>query len=86
MFKRIIAISICAVLLTSCTQPDRTVRILEDQGYTNIQTQPFGPVQLFQCSEDDTFRTPFTAESSTGRQVTGVVCAGILKGATVRFD
>jgi hypothetical protein len=43
-------------------------------------------MQLFQCSEDDTFRTPFTAESSTGRQVTGVVCSGILKGATVRFD
>ncbi len=86
MIKRIIAISICALLLTSCTQPDRTTRILEDQGYSNIQTHSFGFMQLFQCSEDDTFRTPFTAESSSGRQVTGVVCSGILKGATVRFD
>jgi hypothetical protein len=30
MIKRIIAISICALLLTSYTQPDRTTRILED--------------------------------------------------------
>jgi hypothetical protein len=86
MIKRIIAITICSILLTSCTQPDRTIRILEDQGYYNIQTHGFGIMQLSQCSEDDTFRIPFTAESSTGRQVTGVVCSGILKGATVRFD
>lgn len=86
MINRLIILSLCAVLLTSCTQPDRTVNLLKQQGYTEIKTQPYNIGTFFACSEDDQFRTPFTAKSPNGSLVSGVVCSGILKGATIRFN
>jgi biotin synthase-related radical SAM superfamily protein len=76
------AIVLSLIGLTGCTQPDRTVEILQRDGYTNIETQGYA---VFGCSEDDWFRTKFTAEKN-GQQVSGAVCAGMLKGATVRFN
>lgn len=70
------------VALIGCSQPDKTVSILEAQGFTNVKTQGFS---IFGCGQDDNFSTKFTAEKD-GKTVSGVVCGGILKGSTVRFD
>lgn len=86
MFKMLSIIALCAILLTSCTQPDRSTRILEEQGYSEIQTLPYNLRSHFACSEDDDFRTPFIAKAQNGNTVKGVVCSGFFKGATVRFD
>jgi hypothetical protein len=75
--------SLLAVILSGCTAPDRTVRVLEDAGYSNIEIQGYA---WFSCSEDDTYATRFTAQGPTGRQASGAVCAGLLKGATIRLD
>jgi hypothetical protein len=73
-----------ALVLTACTQPDDSKRVLESAGYTNVQT---GGYDFFNCSEDDTFKTRFTATGPNGKQVAGVVCAGLFfKGSTIRID
>lgn len=71
------------ILLAGCTAPDKTVSLLESSGYTNIETTGY---RVFGCSEDDFFHTGFVAKGSNGRKVTGVVCSGLLKGSTIRFD
>lgn len=75
---------LCSIViaLTGCSQPEKTVTILESQGFTNVKTHGFS---MFGCGQDDNFSTKFTAEKD-GKTVSGVVCGGILKGSTVRFD
>lgn len=69
--------------LTSCTQPDKAYMILERDGYTNINIEGYA---WFGCSEDDNYRTKFTAIKNN-QSVEGVVCSGFMKGSTVRtFD
>ncbi|MEB3755108.1 hypothetical protein [Acinetobacter sp. MD2(2019)] len=58
-------------------------KALQANGFTNIQTHGRA---FFSCSEDDTFATKFTAKNSAGKTVTGAVCSGWLKGATIRYD
>ena len=38
------------------------------------------------CAKDDEFRTGFAATAPNGERVTGVVCSGWMKGATLRLD
>ena len=85
MIKKLSVIAVCSLLLTSCTQPERSRRVLEDQGFTDIQIQPYSLRGHFSCSNDDRFRTPFIARSQNGKIVSGVVCSGIFKAATPRF-
>lgn len=77
--KRLI---ILAGVLTACVAPDASVRALQNQGFTNIETKGWQP---FTCAESDTFSTGFTATNPQGRRVGGVVCCGVLKNCTVRF-
>ena len=81
--KSIITVIALSLFLCSCTNPNVAVRVLSDQGYTNIQTKGYG---WFECSEDDTFATRFIATNVNGKNVSGTVCSGLLKGATIRFD
>lgn len=75
---------IAALLAAGCTQPDHARRVLEAQGYTDIQMDGY---DFLNCSKDDTYHDKFTAKGPTGQRVSGVVCAGLLfKGATVRLD
>ncbi len=78
-----IAVVLSLCLLTSCTQPDESYKVLSDQGYTNIETTGY---KAFACSKDDTFHTGFTATSVAGKPVSGTVCSGWLKGSTIRID
>lgn len=68
--------------LSGCTSSDDARRILEADGYTNIQIIGY---QWFDCAKDDFYHTGFTAQKN-GKTISGTVCAGLLfKGATIRF-
>lgn len=82
MKKLFTALLLCFAL-GACTAPDRSLQVLEGAGYTHIELTGYS---LFACSEDDTFSTGFKATGPTGKRVTGTVCAGLLKGATIRMD
>ena len=82
--KRILLLVICAaaLLLNGCTRPDAARRMLEQNGYTNIEITGYS---FFMCSDSDSFSTGFKAKAPNGRQVEGAVCDAFLKGATIRF-
>ena len=66
-----------------CTAPDRTYETLDKAGYKHIEV---GGHSWFECGEDDTFATEFTAVNPSGRRVSGTVCCGLVaKGCTIRF-
>lgn len=82
--KTLITISLfVSVFWIGCVAPDEARRVLEQQGYTEIQT---GGYAFWACSEDDRIRTKFTATSPSGHRVSGAVCSGLLlKNSTIRF-
>ena len=82
MSKLLLALLVC-IAATGCTAPDRSRTVLEGAGYTHIE---FTGYSWFACSEDDTYRTAFKAIGPTGKAVSGTVCAGLFKGATIRMD
>jgi major membrane immunogen (membrane-anchored lipoprotein) len=71
-----------ALLLTACTDEDKTRRTLEESGFTDITT---GGYDFMACSDSDSFHTHFTATNAQGRRVKGTVCCGWIKSCTVRF-
>jgi len=79
----IVALSLIAALSAGCTSSGDATRALQGAGYTNIELTGY---RFFGCGEDDTFHTGFQAVGPTGQRVSGVVCSGVLKGATVRID
>ncbi|MGL5936164.1 MAG: hypothetical protein ACRCZI_11160 [Cetobacterium sp.] len=77
-------ITIALVLvLCACTQPGKARSTLSAQGYRDINLTGYG---WFACGHGDYFADGFEATSPAGIRVTGTVCAGWLKGATIRFD
>lgn len=70
-------------LVSACTDEPRARNVLSAQGFTDIQIEGYA---VFGCGEDDTFATRFSAKAQNGRRVSGVVCSGLLKGSTVRYD
>jgi len=81
--KKLIMGIICLALLAGCTDATKARTILEAQGYTQVHITGYRP---WACSEEDFFKTGFTALTPTAQRITGTVCSGLLKGATVRFD
>lgn len=80
--KRVLFV-VLLLCLTGCTRPDHAKQILAAQGYTHIEITGY---RLWACDDSDTFSTGFKAINSNGYQVAGVVCEGIFKNATIRFD
>lgn len=80
--KKLIIIA-TAIILTACSDAPTATKALEGAGYSEVTIT--GP-KVFGCSDDDTFRTGFIAKGVNGKQVTGVVCSGFLKGSTIRTD
>lgn len=72
------------LLATGCTDPDGAVKVLLDNGFTNIKTGGYGWLSC--SSKDDVYKTEFTAISPNGSQVKGAVCKGFWKGSTIRFE
>lgn len=85
MKRMTVAMAAIAILISTggCTRVGNAERILTEQGYTNIEAGGYG---WLSCSEDDVFKTEFTATSPAGKTVTGTVCSGWFKGGTIRFD
>ena len=75
--------ALLAGALCACTDGDKASRALSAAGYHNVQIIGW---RAFGCDENDTFHTGFRATGADGQPVTGVVCSGILKNATVRTD
>lgn len=78
-----VVLFLLSVIMWPRDDPNGARRVLEDAGYTQIIIA--GP-RLYGCSKEDWWRTGFAAKGPTGNNVTGVVCAGWLKGATIRFN
>jgi hypothetical protein len=72
--------------LVACTRPNQAKETLEAQGFSNVEITGYA---MWGCSsgkdDDENFHTKFTATGPTGKHVHGVVCSGLLKGATVRI-
>lgn len=70
--------------LGACTNAPDATRVLEENGYTNVQITGYN---WLSCSKDDEVHTGFIAKSPNGRTITGTVCAGLLfKNSTIRFE
>lgn len=78
-----IVLIIAALSLMACTRPDNAREVLTANGYTNIQMEGYG---FFACDEKDSFADAFVANSPNGTRVKGVVCSGLFKGSTIRFN
>lgn len=78
-------LTISALLtLAACTDGPNAARVLEDAGYKDVR---IGGYAAFSCDgKSDTFATSFTATAPSGRNVSGAVCKGVLKGSTIRLD
>ena len=72
------------LLATGCTDPDGAVKVLSDNGFTNIKTG--GYAWMLCSSKDDAYATEFSATSPIGNSVKGAVCKGFWKGSTIRFE
>jgi hypothetical protein len=72
------------LLATGCTDPDGAVKVLSDNGFSNIKTGGYGWLSC--SSKEDVYKTEFTATSPNGSQVKGAVCKGFWKGSTIRFE
>jgi len=80
--KKLLIATLAAITLSACTNEGKTYDVLRKAGYTDIKVGGWAP---FSCSEDDVFKTKFTATNPTGQTVEGVVCAGWFKGGTIRL-
>lgn len=82
--RKLLIGSILALSLMACTNAKDATRVLEENGYTNVQITGYN---WLSCSKDDSVHTGFTAKSPNGHQVIGTVCAGLLfKNSTIRFE
>lgn len=65
----------------------KAVNTIKGIGFTDyeITGRDVVLVWLKGCSRDDQAQFSFTATNSQGQRITGYVCAGILKGGTLRF-
>jgi hypothetical protein len=74
---------VCSALLSGCTSEPEAERALSGAGYNNITMTGY---RFFLCDERDSWSTGFKATGPSGQRVTGAVCSGVMKGATVRLD
>jgi hypothetical protein len=75
---------LAVLVLAGCTRPDGATRVLEANGFKDIQITGY---KWFACSKDDSFATGFVATGPTGKRISGCVCEGILfKNSTIRFE
>ena len=78
----ILTLLIAIVFMSGCTSPQDADRALSAQGFSDITYTGY---DFMACSEDDIYHTGFRAKNPQGRYVSGTVCSGIFKNATVRF-
>ena len=80
------ALTLLLVCLPGCYAPDAAQRALADAGYAQFEVSRAPLLSFSRCSKGDDFEMWFTGVGPTGRKVSGAVCSGWFKGATVRLD
>lgn len=87
LFLPLFGLALVALILWLPTQVNgarlKAERQLLEAGYSQVDVSGWN---IFACSEDDVFRIGFKALGPTGKPVSGTVCSGFLKGATIRLD
>lgn len=76
-----IAAMLIGLALAGCTDVPGAERALRQAGYKNVTITGYS---MFSCGKDDGWSTGFTATAPNGERVTGAVCAGLMKGNTIR--
>jgi hypothetical protein len=79
----LLVVALALFIPYACQSPETARKTLQDNGYTHIEITGY---RWFICDEKDTFSTGFKAVTPSGKQVSGAVCSGFLKGNTIRFD
>lgn len=69
--------------LVACTDAPGAERALKQAGYSHVEITGYA---WFDCEEKEQYATGFKALGPTGVPVEGSVCAGLLKGNTIRLD
>ena len=81
--KRIILLCATALAILSCTDTEGARKVLESQGFRNIEITGYN---FFGCGKDDAVHTGFSATGLDGNPIEGTVCSGLIfKGSTVRY-
>lgn len=81
--KKLLLLILAIFALASCTDESGAIKLLESQGYTNIQITGY---DAWACGQGDDLATGFVATNMAGNIVKGTVCSGLfLKGSTIRF-
>ncbi|WP_080437024.1 hypothetical protein [Burkholderia ubonensis] len=81
--KRFALMVLAIVALAGCTDEPGARKALAGAGFKDVSITGYS---FFGCDKHDIFSTGFEARGPTGQFVTGVVCSGWMKGATIRFD
>lgn len=78
------AFILAALLATGCTAVDGEdfARLMKQEGVVNPVNDGY---PLFGCGKDDDFATAFHG-TKNGVPVKGVICGGLLKGKTIRYQ
>ena len=91
MKKCVVYYLLYLLLLPACNVSETTAQeVLSAEGLHGIHLTGYA---FFSCSEDDNFKSHFTAKRWTLQEdgnrieanVTGTLCCGLLKGCTVRY-
>lgn len=78
----IFVVMVIVAALAGVTDEKTAARILESEGVSSVRWTGY---DFFACSEGDWYHTGF-AGVKNGKQVTGVVCSGlVMKASTVRY-
>ena len=81
---RVMSVVFASILLAGCQMPeDQVVRAVNAAGMSDVQP---GGIAWIGCSQGDDYGRKFTALDRSGNKVSGVVCGGLFKGATVRIN
>lgn len=86
-FLSLLLVLILTIYLNRCTSHEQATLALTNAGYTNIQIIGYRNLHCGENSKIYVFHTGFKATTPSGKQVSGVVCSGILFLRTeIRLD
>lgn len=81
--KRILMMTVLALTLAACSDPDGARQAAENHGLINVHVVGF---KFWGCDGRSTFwSTEITATTSQGRAVRGIVCRNLFLGSTLRL-
>jgi hypothetical protein len=80
----IIGICFCIIIFASCTDKSGTTKCLKQNNFKPIKVGGYG---WFNGSEEDFYKTNFTAVAPNGDTISGCVTKGSwFKGSTIRLN